>query len=179
MSASRMEKALQIARMQEILTRNQEILSQYEKELGEIDADLQRVPIEGVAEGLMATPELGEIEAHLQRVRIEGVAEVLMAIPEEVPDKEVEEEIARLEEEIARFEREEECNELKKGEIASKAAVSEAASDAEIAAEIAELEAEISRRTASMGLSSKLGKVAIPRGAPAVLPLGESNSQHA
>ena len=174
MSASRMEKALQIARMQEILTRNQEILSQYEKELGEIDADLQRVPIEGVAEGLMATPELGEIEAHLQRVRIEGVAEVLMAIPEEVPDKEVEEEIARLEEEIARFEREEECNEFKKGEIAS-----EAASDAEIAAEIAELEAEISRRTASMGLSSKLGKVAIPRGAPAVLPLGENNSQHA
>ena len=58
-----MEKALQIARMQEILTRNQEILSQYEKELGEIDADLQRVPIEGVAEGL-ARNRLANAKTH-------------------------------------------------------------------------------------------------------------------
>merc|ERR1719424_572011 len=40
-------------------------------------------------------------------------------------------------------------------------AVPEATSDAEIDAEIAEIEAEITRRTASMGLSSKLGKVAV------------------
>ena len=39
--------------------------------------------------------------------------------------------------------------------------VSEATSDAEIDAEIAQIEAEIARRTASMGISTKLGKVAV------------------
>jgi len=39
--------------------------------------------------------------------------------------------------------------------------VSEATSDAEIDAEIAEIEAEITRRTASLGLPSQLGKVAV------------------
>ena len=56
------EKALQITSMQEKIARSQEKLSRYEEELGQIEAHLQRVRIEGVAEGLMAAPEKGPVQ---------------------------------------------------------------------------------------------------------------------